>query len=155
MQVQRFESIQKTLIPVYFTQNRPQFVCKNFLALTTGQWYNKVVQILFVTMIKIHVLARKENPMVKLLLYYLLVINAAGLLFCGLDKWKAKRGAWRIPEKVLFGMAFLGGGFGVWAGMYLFRHKTRHWNFVLFMPLITLSEYAMLFWLLLCNRGMV
>lgn len=93
--------------------------------------------------------------MYKLLFYYLLAVNAGGLLLCGLDKWKAKRQVWRIPEKVLFGSAFLGGGLGVWAGMYLFRHKTKHWYFVLFMPLITLSEYALLFWFLLCNRGLI
>lgn len=93
--------------------------------------------------------------MERMLFYYVLLINAAGLLICGLDKWKAKRGAWRIPEKVLFGTAFAGGGFGMWGGMYLFRHKTRHWYFVWFMPMIAFVEYGLLVWLLLSIHGLV
>lgn len=54
----------------------------------------------------------------------------------GVDKWKAKHHAWRIPESTLFLVSILGGSVGTWAGMYLFRHKTRHWYFVVGMPLI-------------------
>lgn len=67
---------------------------------------------------------------------YLIGINLTGLLVMGVDKAKAIRRAWRIPEKVLFGVALLGGSLGAWLGMYLFRHKTRHWYFVIGMPLI-------------------
>ena len=90
--------------------------------------------------------------MENLLFYYLLAANAGGLLLCAIDKRRAKRHAWRVPEKVLFGTAILGGGLGIWSGMYLFRHKTKHWHFVLFIPLIVLSESAALFWLLLWYR---
>ncbi len=45
------------------------------------------------------------------------------------DKSKAKRRAWRIPEKVLLGFSFLGGAVGGFCGMNLFRHKTKHWYF--------------------------
>ncbi len=90
--------------------------------------------------------------MENLLFYYLLAANMGGLLLCAIDKHKARKHAWRIPEKVLFGTAFLGGGLGIWGGMYLFRHKTRHWHFVLLIPMIVLSESAALFWLLLWNR---
>ena len=45
------------------------------------------------------------------------------------DKSKAKRRAWRIPEKVLLGFSFLGGAVGGLCGMNLFRHKTKHWYF--------------------------
>ncbi|MBR2650823.1 MAG: DUF1294 domain-containing protein, partial [Clostridia bacterium] len=48
----------------------------------------------------------------------------------GVDKLKAKLGAWRIPEKVLLGFSFFGGGLGGVIAMLLFRHKTRHWYFV-------------------------
>lgn len=85
----------------------------------------------------------------KLLGYYLLAANLAGLVLCGVDKSRAKRKKWRIPEKTIFGAAFLGGGIGVWSGMYLFRHKTRHWYFVWGIPLITLAEYGLLAWLLI------
>ncbi|MEM1485677.1 DUF1294 domain-containing protein [Oscillospiraceae bacterium PP1C4] len=81
--------------------------------------------------------------------YYILIVNLAGLFICGLDKSKAKRHAWRIPEKGIFSAALLGGGFGVWAGMYLFRHKTRHWYFVIGIPLIAFVEYGLLAWWML------
>ncbi|MBR4513682.1 MAG: DUF1294 domain-containing protein [Lachnospiraceae bacterium] len=63
-------------------------------------------------------------------------MNLLGVAIMGIDKSKAKRGAWRIPEKALFLVSFLGGSIGTWAGMYLFRHKTKHWYFVVGMPLI-------------------
>ncbi len=85
----------------------------------------------------------------KYLLLGLLVMNLIGFFVCGLDKWKAKRHAWRIPEKTLFLLALFWGGFGVWAGMYCFRHKTKHWYFVWGIPLLTLLSYGVLGWLLL------
>lgn len=79
----------------------------------------------------------------------LAVLNVVALGVCGLDKWKARRGAWRVPEKTLFLFALIGGGWGIWAGMYLFRHKTRRWYFVWGIPLITFAEYGIAVWLLL------
>lgn len=67
---------------------------------------------------------------------YLFILNLAGLLAMGVDKYRAKRHAWRIPEANLFLISLLGGSIGTWAGMYLFRHKTKHRRFVLLMPLI-------------------
>ena len=61
---------------------------------------------------------------------YLAVMNFIGFAAMGLDKYKAKAHAWRIPEKTLFLLSILGGSAGTWAGMYVFRHKTRHWYFV-------------------------
>lgn len=76
---------------------------------------------------------------------YLILMNLIGFGLMGVDKQRARRRDWRIPEKVLFGAALLGGSVGAWAGMYLFHHKTRHWYFVVGMPLI-LPVQAALVW---------
>lgn len=73
---------------------------------------------------------------------WLAAVNAAGFLLMGLDKWKAKRGAWRIPEKTLFTAALLGGTVGVMAGMKTFHHKTRHNRFRFGMPALLLGQIA-------------
>ena len=57
------------------------------------------------------------------------IISLITLILYGVDKRRAKRGKWRIPERVLIGFSLLGGGIGGWLGMKLFRHKTRHWYF--------------------------
>lgn len=76
---------------------------------------------------------------------YLIFMNLIGFGLMGVDKQRVRRRDWRIPEKVLFGAALLGGSVGAWAGMYLFHHKTRHWYFVVGMPLI-LAVQAALVW---------
>lgn len=67
---------------------------------------------------------------------YLVLMNLAAFTAMGVDKSKAKRRAWRIPEKTLFLLSLLGGSIGSLAGMYIFRHKTRHLKFTIGMPLI-------------------
>ena len=66
-------------------------------------------------------------------IFYLLIVCAAmslvAFVFYGADKLKAKKGAWRVPEKVLLCLSFFGGAPGGILGMLLFRHKTRHWYF--------------------------
>lgn len=76
----------------------------------------------------------------KLLLYYLLLINAAGLALMLVDKWKAKKNRWRVRESTLLLIAALGGSVGSLAGMYLFRHKTLHLKFTLGIPLILAGQ---------------
>ena len=76
----------------------------------------------------------------KLLLYYLLIINAAGFLLMLVDKWKAKKNRWRVRESTLLLVAALGGSVGSLAGMYLFRHKTQHLKFTLGIPLILAGQ---------------
>lgn len=71
-----------------------------------------------------------------IVLLYLLIINAAGFLLMLIDKWKAKKNRWRIPEATLFLVALIGGSIGSIAGMYTCRHKTKHLKFVVGMPLI-------------------
>ncbi|MFR4734320.1 MAG: DUF1294 domain-containing protein [Agathobacter rectalis] len=60
----------------------------------------------------------------------------------GEDKRRAKMHRWRISERMLFLVSILGGSIGTWAGMYVFRHKTRHWYFVIGMPLILILQIA-------------
>ena len=62
---------------------------------------------------------------VKYIITYLLIINLIGFLAMGIDKFKAKRGYWRIPEGTLIMITALGGGIGTLLGMYTFRHKTK------------------------------
>ena len=76
-------------------------------------------------------------------MYYFMVITFLGYLLMGLDKHKAMRNQWRIPEKVLFLVAALGGSVGCIVGMQVFRHKTKHWYFQLGMPLILLAQIAL------------
>lgn len=64
------------------------------------------------------------------------------------DKLKARRGAWRIPESTLMGVAAIGGSVGALIGMYRFRHKTRHVKFTLGIPLILIAQIALAIWLL-------
>lgn len=65
----------------------------------------------------------------EVILCYLGIMNIVGFLFMGLDKWKARKRAWRISEATLLLIAAFGGSVGSLLGMHLFRHKTRHWYF--------------------------
>jgi uncharacterized membrane protein YsdA (DUF1294 family) len=78
---------------------------------------------------------------------YLVIMNVVGFSLMGIDKSKAKRHAWRIPEHTLFLASLLGGSLGTWAGMYAFRHKTKHWYFVVGMPLILVLQIAAILWI--------
>lgn len=78
----------------------------------------------------------------RYLLYYLILANLVALVLMGVDKSKARRHRWRIPERALFLSAILGGSVGATAGMWLFRHKTRHWYFVVGMPAILVLQIA-------------
>lgn len=82
-----------------------------------------------------------------LVVFWLAAANLLGLILMGADKSRARRGAWRIPEKTFFLLAVLGGSVGCWLGMYLFHHKTRHWYFVVGIPLILIAQILILFWL--------
>lgn len=84
------------------------------------------------------------NPV---LIAYLLIINILAYSLMGADKAKARQNKRRIPEKGLFLAALLGGSMGALVGMYSFRHKTKHWYFVVGMPLILLLQLAAALWL--------
>lgn len=73
---------------------------------------------------------------ILLLVGYVIIMNLIGFLLMGIDKKKAVKRAFRIPESTLFIVALIGGSLGSLLGMYAFRHKTRHWYFVYGMPAI-------------------
>ena len=81
------------------------------------------------------------------LLWYLAAVNVVTFTVYGIDKSKARRGAWRIPEKRLFLLPLLGGSVGALLGMKVFRHKTKHWYFVWGIPIILLAQTALAAWL--------
>ena len=68
--------------------------------------------------------------------YYIGIMNLVGFAIMGIDKSKAKRNAWRIPEATLFFVTLLGGGIGSTLGMHFFRHKTKHTKFTVGVPLL-------------------
>ena len=77
---------------------------------------------------------------VKNFIIYLIVINIIGFLAMVIDKYKAKKGYWRIPEGTLMTICLIGGGIGTIAGMYTFRHKTKKLKFSVGMPTILIAE---------------
>ena len=82
----------------------------------------------------------------KLLLYYLLIINAAGFLIMCVDKLLAKKEARRVPERTLLWVAALGGSFGSLLGMMLAHHKTRKPKFYITVPLLLALQAAAAGW---------
>lgn len=78
------------------------------------------------------------------ILGYLLLVNLIGFIMMGVDKRKAIKQAFRIPESTLFIIAIIGGSIGSLIGMYTFRHKTRHWQFVYGMPIILILQVLIL-----------
>ena len=78
---------------------------------------------------------------------YILTINIATLLLYGIDKYKAKKGRWRISEATLLLMAVIGGSIGAWAGMRLWHHKTMHKKFKYGIPVIIIMQIALVVYL--------
>lgn len=78
------------------------------------------------------------------IIIYAIGINLVGFLLMGIDKGRAKLGQWRIRERTLFLVALLGGSVGSLTGMFLFRHKTKHFSFLVGMPAILLIQIALL-----------
>lgn len=80
----------------------------------------------------------------KALLIWVLFWTVLAFALMGIDKWKARSGRWRIPERTLFLTAVLGGSIGSLAGMAVFRHKTKHPSFVVGMPLILVLQIVLI-----------
>ena len=80
--------------------------------------------------------------MKMMLIYYLLAVNVLTFIVYGVDKWKARRGRWRVPEASLLGLAALGGSVGAWLAMQLFRHKTQKKKFRYGVPVLFVLQVA-------------
>lgn len=87
-----------------------------------------------------------------LLIAYIIIINLAGFLLMGIDKLRARRRKWRIPERTIFIIALLYGSIGVFIGMYLFRHKTRKLRFSIGIPAIMVIQLLILGFIYLWNK---
>ena len=86
--------------------------------------------------------------MMNIILGYLLAVNIASFLLYGIDKYKAKKGKWRVSEATLLMMAVIGGSIGAWAGMRLWHHKTMHKKFKYGIPVIIILQVALAVYLL-------
>ena len=87
------------------------------------------------------------NTLHSCLAYYLLGINAVTFIVYGIDKYKAKKAKWRIPEATLLLLAVLGGSIGAWIGMKVWHHKTMHKKFKYGIPAILLIQIALMAYL--------
>ena len=83
----------------------------------------------------------------KLMVIYLVIINAITFFVYGIDKWKAKRSKWRISEATLLGLAVIGGSVGAFLGMKVWHHKTMHKKFLYGIPIIILLQIVMIIWI--------
>ena len=83
-----------------------------------------------------------EGPWLWVLAGYLVLVNVIAFTTYGADKRRAKKDRWRVPEKTLFLLALIGGSLGALLGMHVFHHKTKHWYFRVFIPLILLIQVA-------------
>ncbi len=88
----------------------------------------------------------QENMM--LIAYTLIAVNIIGFIIVGIDKYKARRKLWRIPERVFFGFAIAGGSIGIYVGLLVFKHKTRYWYFMYGIPSILAIEVALAWYIL-------
>lgn len=75
---------------------------------------------------------------------YYLAVNLVSFLMYGADKLFAKLDMWRISEKALLSIAAIGGAFGAFFGMELFRHKTKHTKFTVLVPLLMAAHFGIL-----------
>ena len=91
--------------------------------------------------------AERIPEMMNIILYYLLAVNIATFFLYGIDKYKAKKGKWRIPEATLLTMAAIGGSIGAWVGMRLWHHKTMHKKFKYGIPVIMIMQVCLVVYL--------
>ena len=91
-----------------------------------------------------------DQSIIHIALTYLVVINIVTFFVYGIDKWKAKKSKWRVPEATLLGLAVIGGSIGAWLGMKTWHHKTLHRKFIYGVPLILIAQIALFF---LCSCG--
>lgn len=80
------------------------------------------------------------------IMLYLITINLIGFAIMFIDKQKAKKGKWRIPENTIFVITAIGGGIGTIAGMYKFRHKTKKLRFTIGLPFLLILDILLIIW---------
>lgn len=78
-----------------------------------------------------------------ILIYYFLAVNIIAFIVYGIDKLKARKNLWRIPETTLLLIAVIGGSIGAWMGMYVWHHKTMHLKFKYGVPIILVAQVAL------------
>ena len=83
-----------------------------------------------------------------------LLVNIVAFAAYGIDKRKAQKGRWRIPESTLLLLAFFGGAIGALMGMRVFHHKTKHWKFKILVPLFLVLQLALIVWLIYRSMGL-
>ena len=91
--------------------------------------------------------------MVVILIIYLVAVNIIAAAVCIYDKHQARRGGWRISEKFLFAISLIGGAVGMYLTMLQIRHKTKHMNFMVGLPIIILAQAAILF--IAIDKGLI
>ncbi len=91
-------------------------------------------------------LFESSQEMIKpvMIYVYLLFINLAGFILIAIDKKRAVKKRYRIPEKIIFVFALLGGGIGIYFSMFKYRHKTLHKRFTIGIPIIILIQFVVL-----------
>lgn len=82
----------------------------------------------------------------------ILLLNLITMIVYGVDKQKAIRGSWRVPEKTLIGLAVFGGSIGAFIGMHLFHHKTKKPKFYIGIPVILVLQAAVAVWYFTAGR---
>ena len=82
--------------------------------------------------------------MIALLLFCIIGVNVITFVVCGIDKLKAKKGKWRVPETTLLLLAIVGGSVGAWCGVKVWHHKTMHAKFKYGIPLIIAMQAGLL-----------
>ena len=87
---------------------------------------------------------------VNLLVTNLVIINIVTFCLYGIDKTSAVKEKWRIPNRVLLGLAAIGGSIGAWAGMFTFRHKTQKWYYTITVPVMLFLQITLI--VLMMNR---
>ena len=92
---------------------------------------------------------------IKYVILYFIIINIIGFGIMALDKFKAQKGCWRIPEATLMTMCLLGGGIGTISGMYTFRHKTKKMKFTVGMPTILITEIVLIIYVIIKYRVLI
>lgn len=87
-----------------------------------------------------------KTVVITVIVTLLVLMNAAAWLLMAVDKRRARKGQWRIPERTLFLVTGLFGGLGGTLGMFMMHHKTKHWYFRIGFPLLLIIQAAVLIW---------